>query len=142
VLKVYDSDIFKGASVESDVHNGETLQSLSVVSQTWQSKKLFLTAPAAQPQPPGGPASSGPSVHSMTGVDKLHAAGIRGKGAKVGVVDTGVQYTHPAVRNSHGSSTLVHPQSWLIINSLVEDLDTDSRLLGVMTSLETVSAGP
>lgn len=35
--------------------------------------------------------------HSTTGVDKLHAKGIFGKGVKVGVVDTGVWYEHPDV---------------------------------------------
>jgi subtilisin family serine protease len=47
-----------------------------------------------------------PPVHSaaglqgalrMGGVDKLHAAGIKGKGIKIGVVDTGVDYNHPAL---------------------------------------------
>lgn len=33
----------------------------------------------------------------MTGVDKLHAAGILGKGVTVAVVDTGVDYMHRAV---------------------------------------------
>ena len=33
----------------------------------------------------------------MTGVDKLHEAGVLGKGAKVAIVDTGVWYMHPAV---------------------------------------------
>lgn len=37
------------------------------------------------------------SVHGMTGVDKLHAAGIYGKGTVVAIIDTGVEYTHPAV---------------------------------------------
>lgn len=38
------------------------------------------------------------SVHHWTGVDKLHEAGMRGKGTKVAVVDTGVDYSHRAVR--------------------------------------------
>ncbi|EOO01181.1 putative minor extracellular protease vpr protein [Phaeoacremonium minimum UCRPA7] len=38
----------------------------------------------------------------MTGVDKLHAAGILGKGAKVAIVDTGVYYTHPALGGGIG----------------------------------------
>lgn len=30
----------------------------------------------------------------MTGVDKAHAAGIKGKGIKIGIIDTGVDYRH------------------------------------------------
>lgn len=37
------------------------------------------------------------SVHYSTGVDKLHEAGIYGKGVKVAVIDSGVDYRHPAV---------------------------------------------
>ena len=35
------------------------------------------------------------STHKMTGVDKLHAEGIFGKGIKIGIIDSGVDYTHP-----------------------------------------------
>jgi hypothetical protein len=31
----------------------------------------------------------------MTGVDKLHAEGHFGAGIKIGVIDTGIDYTHP-----------------------------------------------
>ncbi|EKM54703.1 uncharacterized protein PHACADRAFT_258717 [Phanerochaete carnosa HHB-10118-sp] len=35
------------------------------------------------------------STHIITGVDKLHAQGIIGKGVKVGIIDTGIDWTHP-----------------------------------------------
>lgn len=37
------------------------------------------------------------TTHNATGVSQLHALGIFGKGAKVGVVDTGIWYKHPDV---------------------------------------------
>ena len=37
------------------------------------------------------------SIHAATGVDVLHAAGIKGKGAQIAAIDTGVQYTQPSV---------------------------------------------
>jgi subtilase family serine protease len=42
-------------------------------------------------------ASSLYDVHGSTGVNKLHAAGILGEGAVIGIVDTGTYYPHPAV---------------------------------------------
>ena len=97
ILRVFQSDIFSGVAVESEDENIDTLESIEPVSRAWQSKRIKLA--------PGAPSKSfseeatafNYSIHHMTGVDKLHAAGILGKGAKVAIVDTGVYYTHPAV---------------------------------------------
>ncbi|KAL0260198.1 hypothetical protein SLS55_003882 [Diplodia seriata] len=42
------------------------------------------------------------TVHTSTGVDKLHAAGVYGEGAVVAVVDTGIDYSHPALGGGIG----------------------------------------
>ncbi|KAL0059041.1 hypothetical protein AAF712_014247 [Marasmius tenuissimus] len=42
------------------------------------------------------------ALHYMTGVDKLHAAGITGKGVKIGIIDTGVDYKNPALGGGLG----------------------------------------
>lgn len=38
----------------------------------------------------------------MGGVDKLHALGIKGKGIKIGIIDTGVDYRHPSLGGGFG----------------------------------------
>ncbi|KAG8963824.1 hypothetical protein FRC00_004916, partial [Tulasnella sp. 408] len=40
--------------------------------------------------------------HVMTGVDKLHAEGIFGKGIRVAIIDSGVDYLHPALGEGFG----------------------------------------
>ncbi|KAH8173456.1 subtilase family protein [Sarocladium implicatum] len=42
------------------------------------------------------------STHRMTGVDKLHKEGVKGKGVKIGIIDTGVDYRHPALGGGFG----------------------------------------
>ncbi|CAE7226259.1 unnamed protein product [Rhizoctonia solani] len=42
------------------------------------------------------------STHVMTGVDKLHNEGYYGKGVKIGIIDTGVDYLHPALGGGFG----------------------------------------
>ncbi|PBK95398.1 pyrolysin [Armillaria gallica] len=42
------------------------------------------------------------STHILTGVDKLHAAGITGAGIKIGILDTGIDYTHPLLGGGFG----------------------------------------
>ncbi|KAG6314255.1 hypothetical protein E4U44_002015 [Claviceps purpurea] len=45
--------------------------------------------------------------HVMTQVDKLRAKGITGKGLKVAVIDTGIDYLHPALGGCYGKGCLV-----------------------------------
>ncbi|KAK8089853.1 peptidase S8/S53 domain-containing protein [Apiospora hydei] len=42
------------------------------------------------------------SPHRMTGVDKVHEAGIYGKGVRIAIIDTGVDYLHPALGGCFG----------------------------------------
>ncbi|KAF7361610.1 Subtilisin-like protease [Mycena venus] len=42
------------------------------------------------------------STHVMTGVDKIHAQGNFGKGIKIGIIDTGVDYNHPLLGGGFG----------------------------------------
>ncbi|KAJ7097194.1 subtilisin-like protease [Mycena belliarum] len=45
----------------------------------------------------------GQSTHVVTGVSKLHAVGITGKGVKIGILDTGIDYTHPFLGDGFGA---------------------------------------
>ncbi|KAL7924620.1 peptidase S8/S53 domain-containing protein [Trichoderma austrokoningii] len=38
----------------------------------------------------------------MAGVDKVHSQGIKGKGVKIGIIDTGVDYLHPSLGGGFG----------------------------------------
>ncbi|KAK0462601.1 subtilisin-like protease [Desarmillaria tabescens] len=44
------------------------------------------------------------TTHVLTGVDKVHAEGNFGAGILVGIIDTGVDYTHPALGAGFGPS--------------------------------------
>ncbi|KAJ7115609.1 subtilisin-like protease [Mycena crocata] len=43
------------------------------------------------------------STHLTTGVSKLHAQGITGKGIKIGILDSGVDYNHPSLGGGFGA---------------------------------------
>ncbi|KAG9127742.1 hypothetical protein FRC07_010194 [Ceratobasidium sp. 392] len=45
--------------------------------------------------------------HKMTGVNGLHAKGIYGKGITIGIIDSGVDYTHPALGGKFGPGNKV-----------------------------------
>ncbi|KUI71994.1 Minor extracellular protease vpr [Cytospora mali] len=112
IKRVFNSDIFAGVSVESTSENIDTLLAITSVAQVWPSKIITLgtTEPSRfwnASDAAGDAASGNYSVHAQTGVDKLHAKGIYGKGAVVGIVDTGTQYTHPALGGCLGTGCKV-----------------------------------
>lgn len=76
--------------------------------------------PGVVPKPDGNLASA----LEMTGVDKLHRLGIKGKGVKVGIVDTGVDYRHPALGGGFGPGfKIAGGWSWLSDNGTAVEND-------------------
>ncbi|KAL0956650.1 hypothetical protein HGRIS_002782 [Hohenbuehelia grisea] len=53
------------------------------------------------PKDPAVPPDS-ESTHILTGVDRLHAQGITGSGVTIGIIDTGIDYTHPSLGGAFG----------------------------------------
>ncbi|GKT65516.1 minor extracellular protease VPR [Colletotrichum tofieldiae] len=102
VLRIFSSDVFTGAAVETDVENIDSLQALAPVKEAWQSRKLKLAPSAPLASFSENATAIDYGIHHMTGVDKLHEAGELGKGAKVAVVDTGIWYTHEALGGGFG----------------------------------------
>lgn len=65
------------------------------------------------------------SALEMTGVDRLQAAGIKGQGMKIALIDTGIDYRHPALGGGFGPGFKVEMgYSWFDDNgNRVESLD-------------------
>ncbi|CRK13911.1 hypothetical protein BN1723_014015 [Verticillium longisporum] len=97
VLKVFDSEVFKGVAIESDSENTDSLEAIVPVRKAWHSKPIQLVPVIAGDSFSDDAKALNYSIHYMTGVDRLHEQGLFGKGVKVGVVDTGTEYTHPAL---------------------------------------------
>ncbi|TDZ25539.1 Minor extracellular protease vpr [Colletotrichum orbiculare MAFF 240422] len=107
VLKVFDSLVFSGIAVESETENTDSLEALVPVVKAWRSTRIPLAPIVAGESYSEDAAGLNYSIHWMTGVDKLHEQGILGKGVKVGVVDTGTEYTHPALGGCFGEGCKV-----------------------------------
>ncbi|KAI9148490.1 Minor extracellular protease vpr [Paramyrothecium foliicola] len=101
VLKVFDNEIFHGVAVEAPEHNLDSIQERAAVSSAWQSRKFNLAEPQVE-KLDTNTAHDRYSVHHMTGVNELHEAGYKGKGAKIGIIDTGVNYNHKALGGGIG----------------------------------------
>ncbi|KAL8383440.1 hypothetical protein RB595_010573 [Gaeumannomyces hyphopodioides] len=112
VVKTFDSDVFSGLTVETGSHTVEGLRRLGAgsVARAWPVQKIPLPPTVAEDEGASllsslggeGAAAQNWSIHHSTGVDKLHAAGVLGKGVKVAVIDSGVDYRHPALGGGFG----------------------------------------
>ncbi|KAM0324609.1 hypothetical protein ACHAQA_007997 [Verticillium albo-atrum] len=136
VLKTYDSDVFHGLTIETDVYNLDSLGQLGEVAQAWPASlielpdlgpdlRLFSNSRSA--------VAANYSVHSWTGVDKAHAAGNFGQGVKIAVVDTGIDYRHEALGGGFGPGFKVSGgydvvgDGWPIESGIPDDDPRDSR---------------
>ncbi|KAF2703341.1 subtilisin-like protein [Pleomassaria siparia CBS 279.74] len=112
-------ELFKGASFRIDAKDNsqgtvDVIQSFQSVKKIWPVRlysrpaKLIATLDNVANLPP--PLSTNQkrsvsdpfSTHVLGGVDKLHDEGFTGEGLFIGVVDSGVDYLHPALGGGFG----------------------------------------
>ncbi|KAF4463401.1 Minor extracellular protease vpr [Fusarium albosuccineum] len=116
-------DLFKGVSIQfNDADTAEDIATkmaaLPVVKNMWPVKTYGIPTPRIEwtAKPGMEPdlkrraldnTTDTFSPHVMTQVDKLRAKGITGTGIKIAVVDSGIDYGHPALGGCFGPGCLV-----------------------------------
>lgn len=94
--------VWNGVSVEADPATARRIERLDLVERVWTD--VVFTGPAlADPSPQ--PESARPELAqaiATTRADAAHERGITGAGVKVGVIDTGIDYTHPDLGGCFG----------------------------------------
>ncbi|KAI9149896.1 Minor extracellular protease vpr [Paramyrothecium foliicola] len=125
----FDFQLFKGVSIQlnssdSVEQRAAELASLPAVKNIWPVRVFDRPAPVKGfpianstngSVVPGGllherqanGTSPGNAPHVMTQVDRLHAKGITGKGITIAIIDTGVDYHHPALGGCFGEGCRV-----------------------------------
>jgi subtilisin family serine protease len=99
--KVRDTfkEAFNGVALTLPANQVETLLRSKVVRSVYENKQVQLIKPT-QENPNTSP-YSGKTPQEIMGVDKLHEEGLTGKDIKVGVLDTGIDYDHPDLKDAY-----------------------------------------
>ncbi|KAJ8509440.1 hypothetical protein ONZ45_g8388 [Pleurotus djamor] len=105
-------DIMVGASMRlqsaDDIHSISNIPGVRHVQPVLRIRRPtpITDIPVTGPEDPHVP-SNALSTHIMTGVDKVNAQGYFGKGVRIGIVDTGIDYTHPFLGKKLGKGNKV-----------------------------------
>ncbi|TLS21418.1 uncharacterized protein PpBr36_10215, partial [Pyricularia pennisetigena] len=99
----WESEVFRGAAVDSQGHTLESLQAMPEVARVWYNREILLENAGLSMTFADDSAYLNYSTHRVTGVEALHQQGILGQGVKVGIIDTGVDYTHYALGGGIGA---------------------------------------
>ncbi|KAL2278656.1 hypothetical protein FJTKL_14363 [Diaporthe vaccinii] len=111
IVKQFDSDLFPAVSVECDhACTEDSLRAAldddasgdATVATVYKSTRVRILDTVKGESFSDDAAASNYSVHGITGVEKLHEDGVLGAGAVVAIVDSGVEYTHPALGGGIG----------------------------------------
>ncbi|WDK19851.1 subtilase [Colletotrichum graminicola] len=102
VYKTFHSDVFTGVSIEATGKTAEELQLLYGARNVWPSRPVQMAVANKGRTYTGDVSAANYTIHGITGVAKLHEEGVLGQGVKVAVVDSGVDYDHPALGGGFG----------------------------------------
>ncbi|MGG0175592.1 S8 family serine peptidase [Gottfriedia acidiceleris] len=91
-------DAFNGVAMTLPGTTVEQLLSTGVVKRVWQDNQVKLDLPKEKDEMKTTTPSKIDDSLPQIGADKLHQENITGKGVKVGVVDTGIDYNHPDLK--------------------------------------------
>ncbi|KAF9431778.1 hypothetical protein BGZ76_011710, partial [Entomortierella beljakovae] len=89
-------NVFNGAAISvKSKHNGKDIADIPGVKNVWPI--TLYSIPKLQKSNKKATDPETASLHHMTGVDVIHKKyKLTGKGIKVGVIDSGIDYKHPA----------------------------------------------
>ncbi|QKE75638.1 S8 family serine peptidase [Arthrobacter citreus] len=93
--------VFNGVAMTLPANKVKGLLQSGSVKAVWSNAQMQAEPPIQDQETDGTFTTNVSESSSVMGVDKLHQEGYNGKGIKVGVIDTGIDYNHPDLKGAY-----------------------------------------
>jgi subtilisin family serine protease len=92
---------FNGVSMILPANQIENLLKSKAVKSVWSNETFSIDPPAEDSNQLKADEAKVRNYSPYDGLDRLHAEGFTGKGIKVGILDTGIDYNHPDLKDAY-----------------------------------------
>lgn len=100
-IKYQYSEIFNGMAITLPANKIKTVLQTGTVKTIWGNETISINPPDLSEVSNLGITTKMADSNPHLGIDRLHEEGLTGKGIKIGVIDTGIDYNHPDLRDAY-----------------------------------------
>lgn len=90
---------FNGVSMTIPANKAKALLDSKAVKAVWSDKEVHIEPPVTEHE--SGEKAETHSNVTFPGIEKLHHEGFTGEAVKVGILDTGIDYNHPDLKDAY-----------------------------------------